>query len=166
VLADPSGAGVPGATLTLTNQDTTAVIGTQTSDASGNFAFQSVPAPGTYTISAQASGSRGSIIKDIAVTVSERRSVRDAHSGGRQYHRFGEPCKPPSLPFKPKARNDPATSTHTKIGALLARGLNFNGLIRSLPGPLRSCRPHQSQYILSAITGASTEPGGAPPFRP
>src|ERR1017187_6715837 len=73
VLADPSGAGVPNATMTLTNQDTTGVVGTQTSDASGNFAFQSVPAPGTYTISAQASGFSRLEQKDIAVKVSERR---------------------------------------------------------------------------------------------
>ena len=45
VLTDPSGAGVPGASLTLTNQDTAVVLPTQQSDASGNFSFQAVPAP-------------------------------------------------------------------------------------------------------------------------
>src|ERR1035438_1817285 len=48
ILADPSGAGIPGASLSLTNQDTTAVVGTQKSDVGGNFSFQAVPAPGAY----------------------------------------------------------------------------------------------------------------------
>src|SRR4051794_3105336 len=43
-LSDPSGAGVPGASLTLTNQDTAVVLITVKSDSSGNFAFQAVPA--------------------------------------------------------------------------------------------------------------------------
>src|SRR5882672_6144660 len=44
-VADPSGAGVPNASLTLTNQDTTAVLMTAKSDSDGNFAFPAVPAP-------------------------------------------------------------------------------------------------------------------------
>src|ERR1700681_4424506 len=45
VLADPSGAGVPGASLTLTHQDTGVALKTEKSDGSGNFSFQAVPAP-------------------------------------------------------------------------------------------------------------------------
>src|ERR1700736_126800 len=45
-LADASGAGVPGANLTLTNQDTAVVLTTAKSDASGKFEFPAVPAPG------------------------------------------------------------------------------------------------------------------------
>src|ERR1700742_493509 len=56
VLTDPSGAAVPGAALTLTNQDTSVVVQTQKSDGSGNFSFPAVPAPGSYSIAVQASG--------------------------------------------------------------------------------------------------------------
>src|SRR6266581_8685014 len=52
-LADPTGGGVPGASLTLTNQDTAIVLITVKSDSNGNFAFQAVPAPATYSISVQ-----------------------------------------------------------------------------------------------------------------
>src|SRR3954469_4372556 len=74
-LADPSGAGVPGASLTLTNQDTAVVLITVKSDSSGNFALQAVPAPATYSISVQAAGFARHEQKDVAVTAGERRSV-------------------------------------------------------------------------------------------
>ena len=113
ILADPSGAGVPGATLTLTSQDTTAVVGTQKSDASGNFAFQAVPAPGTYTISVQAAGFARLEQKDIVVTAAERRSVGTlALAVGSATESVT--VKPASLPFKPKARNVRATLTSKK----------------------------------------------------
>jgi Carboxypeptidase regulatory-like domain len=48
VLADSSGAGVPSANLTLTNQDTTTAQAAAKSDSIGNFEFPSVPAPGIY----------------------------------------------------------------------------------------------------------------------
>src|SRR5580700_9977710 len=75
VVADPTGAAVPGATLTLTDQDTTLVTATLKSDATGNFEFLAVRAPGTYTISVQAPGFARLEQKDLVVTQSERRSV-------------------------------------------------------------------------------------------
>src|SRR5580700_2647850 len=75
VLVDSSGAGVPGASLTLTNQDTAVVVITEKSDASGNFAFQAVPAPGNYSVSVQVSGFSRLEQKDIAVTQGERRAI-------------------------------------------------------------------------------------------
>jgi hypothetical protein len=75
VVSDPSGAAVPGARVTLTNQDTTAVLGTQRSDVSGSFSFQAVPAPGNYSFAVQADGFAAFAQKDIVVTAGERRSV-------------------------------------------------------------------------------------------
>ena len=74
-LADSSGAGVPGASLALTNQDTAVVVITEKSDSTGNFSFQGVPAPGTYSISVQVSGFSRFEQRDIVVTQGERRSV-------------------------------------------------------------------------------------------
>ena len=47
ILADPSGAGVPGASLTLTNQETAVALITVKSDSGGKFDFPAVPAPAT-----------------------------------------------------------------------------------------------------------------------
>src|SRR5882672_3395656 len=74
-VADPSGAGVPSASLTLTNQDTAVVLISVKSDSGGNFAFQAVPAPATYAISIQAAGFTRHEQKDLIVTAGERRSV-------------------------------------------------------------------------------------------
>src|ERR1035438_6416242 len=75
VVTDPSGAAVPGATLTLTDQDTALVIATGKSDTTGNFEFLAVRAPGSYTISVQVAGFSRFEKRDIVVTAGERRSV-------------------------------------------------------------------------------------------
>jgi hypothetical protein len=56
IVLDPSGAGVPGAPLTLTSPDGT-VIGNTTTDNAGSFRFEKL-APGLYSIDVQASGFR------------------------------------------------------------------------------------------------------------
>src|ERR1039458_3239090 len=75
VLTDSPGAAVADASLSLTNQDTTVIIATMKSDATGNFSFLAVPAPGTYTISVQVAGFARLEQKGIVVTQGERRSV-------------------------------------------------------------------------------------------
>ena len=57
---DPSGAAVPGATLTLKNTQTN-VIATAKSDASGNYRFVSL-APGSYQVTADAKGFAPTVI--------------------------------------------------------------------------------------------------------
>ncbi|MGE5206059.1 MAG: carboxypeptidase-like regulatory domain-containing protein, partial [Chlamydiota bacterium] len=54
VVTDPTGAGIPKATVTLVNQSTK-VSTTSTTDASGNYRFVSL-APGAYKITAEAAG--------------------------------------------------------------------------------------------------------------
>jgi hypothetical protein len=146
VLADPSGAGVPGAALTLTNQETSVVLITQKSDSSGNFSFQAVPAPATYSISVQAPGFARLQQKDIVLTAGERRSVGTltlvvgSTSDSVSVSADATPVQTES------AERSGDIDTH-EIGALLARGLQFDGLLRGLPG----------------ISGAvdPTSPGGA-----
>src|SRR5215469_11038319 len=67
VVADQSGAGVPGCTLTLTDQAT----GTQrktTSDSQGGFNFVQLPV-GTYTLTAKAAGFKTMSQRDVQVHV-------------------------------------------------------------------------------------------------
>lgn len=54
IVQDPSGSGVPNASVSLTNQATQVTAETKT-DATGNYTFVSL-APGTYSVSAQAPG--------------------------------------------------------------------------------------------------------------
>lgn len=60
-IVDPSGAVIPGATVTLTNNETN-LIKTATSGAKGEYAFDQI-LPGSYTVTASASGFSDSVRK-------------------------------------------------------------------------------------------------------
>jgi hypothetical protein len=73
VVMDPSGAVIPGATCSLTNQATSRVL-TATSWTDGNFTVPNVLA-GRYTLRVRAGGFKALTIKDIVVTGSEVRTL-------------------------------------------------------------------------------------------
>ena len=133
VITDPSGAAVAGANLSLTDQDTAVVVATLKSDATGNFEFLAVKAPGTYLMSVQAAGFSKFQQSNITVTQGERRSlgtialVIGAASEAVTVTAEVTPVQTQS------AERSADLDTH-EISALLARGLNFAGLMRSLPG--------------------------------
>ena len=72
-IIDPTGAAVPGATCTLTNQATGGSLTTAASS-DGSFVFPNVQA-GTYTLRVQATGFKVLESKDIVVTANEVRSL-------------------------------------------------------------------------------------------
>ncbi|HKO14141.1 MAG TPA: carboxypeptidase-like regulatory domain-containing protein, partial [Acidobacteriaceae bacterium] len=72
-VSDSSGAVVPGATVTLTNEGTGAVA-TQTTNASGNYEFPLI-SPGSYTVGITAKGFKAGKQTDIAVQVNTTRRV-------------------------------------------------------------------------------------------
>lgn len=69
IVTDPTGAVVAGAEATLTNEGTQGVL-RQTADASGEFAFNFVPA-GTYTLRVQANGFKVAVNSGIALSAAE-----------------------------------------------------------------------------------------------
>ena len=72
-VADPSGAVVPGATVTLVNTATGAERKTVASS-SGTFDFQALQ-PGNYSISVEATGFKKALARDIVVAVATASSV-------------------------------------------------------------------------------------------
>jgi hypothetical protein len=70
---DPSGAPVPSATVTLTNQDTGIEMKTAT-DANGNYDFFNVKV-GRYTVAVEASGFSKATATDISIAVGTRQRV-------------------------------------------------------------------------------------------
>jgi len=132
-LSDPTGAGVPNGSLTLTNQDTTVVVATTKSDSTGNFEFPSVPAPATYTISVQVGGFTRREQKDIAVTSGERRSVGTIALAVGNIN-DSVTVQSEITPVQTESAERSASLDRHEIGALLARGLNYGSLLRSLPG--------------------------------
>src|SRR5690348_82636 len=73
VVEDPTGAGVPGATLTLTNKDT-GIVQTATSNADGVYNFLSLP-PGNYSIKVDATGFAPKTLADVTVAGEQTQSV-------------------------------------------------------------------------------------------
>ncbi|MEA2874384.1 MAG: hypothetical protein QOH67_4366 [Hyphomicrobiales bacterium] len=132
-LADPSGSGVANASLTLTNQDTAVALMTQKSESSGNFDFPSVPAPGTYSISVQAGGFTRREEKGITVTAGERRSVGTLTLAVGSVNE-SVTVQASTTPVQTESADRSASLDRHEIGALLARGLNYGSLLRSLPG--------------------------------
>ena len=132
-LADASGAGVPRASLTLTNQDTAVILITAKSDSGGNFSFPAVPAPGTYSISVQVGGFTRREEKDITVTAGERRSVGTISLTVGSIN-DSVTVQAGVTPVQTESAERSASIDRHEIGALLARGLNYGSLLRSLPG--------------------------------
>jgi hypothetical protein len=133
ILTDSSGATVADASLVLTSQDTGVILTTVKSDASGNFSFLAVPAPGTYSISVQVAGFSRFEKKDIVVRQSEIRSV------GTFALVVGSASEAVTVraevtPVQTASAERSGDLDKHEISALLARGLNFAGLLRSLPG--------------------------------
>lgn len=133
VVADPTGASVAGATLTLTNQDTQVTLATVKSDANGNFSFQAVPAPGNYALAVQAPGFSRFEQRDIVVTQGERRSV------GTLTLTVGSTTDSVTIqaditPVQTESAERSGDLDRHEIQALLSVGLNYGGLLRGLPG--------------------------------
>src|SRR5690348_1657208 len=72
-VVDPSGAAIPNAQVTLTNQLTSQKV-TTNSDRSGNFVFASIQ-PGTFSITVTAAGFKQLDKRDLHLTASERLSA-------------------------------------------------------------------------------------------
>ena len=130
VLADPSGAATPGASLTLTSQDTTAAIATLKSD-------------------------------DIVVTASERTPLRTvALSVGTATESVTVETAVTPVQTEGAERSG-SVDTH-EIGDLLARGLNFNGIPRSLPGISRATDPDTPGEACAPCGSINGTRGSAP----
>ena len=67
---DASGAGVPGAKISITNLDQNQLVRTVTTDNSGNFSAPLLPV-GKYAVTAEAKGFKKATQKDITLNVSD-----------------------------------------------------------------------------------------------
>lgn len=70
VVRDPSGAVIPGASITVTNKNT-GVTNKATTDSAGNYQVSAL-IPGTYSVRARAGGFKTQIYNDVSVTVASR----------------------------------------------------------------------------------------------
>lgn len=73
VITDPSGAGVPGATVTLTSKETNIVRKT-TSTEDGGYAIPGLP-PGAYALSVEKAGFSKKTLENVVIAGEELQSV-------------------------------------------------------------------------------------------
>jgi carboxypeptidase family protein len=73
-VADPSGAAVPGATVTVNNESTGITVIRLATDASGNYVSTALP-PGRYSITVEATGFKKSITPGINLSVQDRLGI-------------------------------------------------------------------------------------------
>src|SRR5215470_9772819 len=71
---DASGAGVPSATITVTNTDRNAVVRTMASDGSGNYSAPLLPV-GHYSIAVEAKGFKKSVRQNIELNVNDKLTI-------------------------------------------------------------------------------------------
>ena len=128
---DPAGAVVPGAEITLTNQ-ATAAKQAMTSNAAGLFLFPSI-LPGNYTVDVSMAGFRSYQVKDINVTMNERRSLGNIVLQVGQVQEKVE-VTAEATPIQTASSERAGLVTTTQLQNTAIRGRDFVSLIATLPG--------------------------------
>ncbi|HEV2277956.1 MAG TPA: carboxypeptidase regulatory-like domain-containing protein [Acidobacteriaceae bacterium] len=142
-VTDSSGAVVPNATVTLTNQGTQAVA-TQKTNGSGNYEFTFV-SPGNYSVSVNANGFKVAEQRDVAVVVNTTRRVDMALQPGASTQVVRVTGQAPML------QTDRADVT-AQIDAVQVEDLpigsqrNFQALESLVPGVSRPVYDHSSFF--------------------
>ena len=150
VLVDPTGAAVPGAQCTLTNQATGAAL-KASSGADGSFVFPNVLA-GTYTLRAEASGFKTLETKDIIVTASQVRAL------GNLTLQLGEVRETVSVAAEAAAiqlasAEKSGTITTDQIQNIAIKGRDFFALLLTVPGVVDNFSQRRETMSPDSIRG-------------
>jgi len=130
-VADTAGAVIPNAQVALTNQQTRAAQSIRSNDA-GIFVFASV-LPGTYTIEVSVPGFRSHQVRDVAVTMNERRSLGEiVLQVGQVQERVEVTAE--VTPVQTASSERAGLVTATQLMNTAIRGRDFVSLIATLPG--------------------------------
>ena len=128
---DSAGAVIPNAQVTLTNQQTRAAQ-TISSNEAGIFVFPSV-LPGIYTVEVSMAGFRTHQVRDVGVTMNERRSLGEiVLQVGQLQERVEVMAEVTPVQTASSERSGLVTSTQLMNTAI--RGRDFVSLLATLPG--------------------------------
>ncbi len=129
-VTDPQGALVPGATVTLTNQETNQARTTATNDA-GVYNFNSL-APSHYTLSVEKSGFKQKILKDLSVIAEQANAVNVALEVGESTESVTVTDATP--PIDTETGNVSGTVTAQQIQTMPSFGRDVFQLLQLAPG--------------------------------
>jgi hypothetical protein len=133
-VVDPSGAAIPGAQVTLVNQQTAQNL-TTTTERSGNFVFPSVQ-PGVFTVTVTAAGFKQFDKRDLHLTASERLSA------GTMQLEVGAATQTvtvnaESTPIQTQSGERSALLDSRELANLSTPGRDVLALVRLLPGVVK-----------------------------
>ena len=133
-VVDPSGAVVPGAQVTLTNEATGTTQASKT-DAAGLFVFPSVQ-PGTFSVSVQASGFKAYEKRDLHLSASQRLSAGNVQlEVGAATQTVNVEAAP--TPVQTESSERSALLDSNEISHLSTPGRDALALVRLLPGVVK-----------------------------
>src|SRR3984957_938686 len=130
IVADTSGAVIPNATVTVTENATKAVHTVQ-SDASGNYVVTTLPA-GTYTVSVVSSGFEGYLAKNVVLTVGQNRGFNVQLKAGAASTTVTVEAAAVTVDTESAAQA--GTLSSQQIVGLELAGRNFQQLVTLQPG--------------------------------
>ncbi len=137
-VVDASGSAIPGAKVTLKN-DSTGILRISATDTAGNFVFTAV-LPGSYTVTAEASGFKRLEKQGLTMTATERLSA------GQLPLEIGAVSESVTVTAQGAAvqtasQERSALLTNTQMSMLMTRSRDFVSLLRVLPGVVSGSDP-------------------------
>jgi hypothetical protein len=133
-ITDASGGTIPNASVTLVNTETQ-ISRTITSNADGNFAFNSLN-PGRYSVTIQASGFEKVTLQDIALAAGDRRRLDNQLKVGSTVETVDITASSPTLQTDTSVIA--STVTERAVQDLPLNGRNFINLVQLTPGATES----------------------------
>jgi hypothetical protein len=142
-ITDTTGAAVPGATVTATDQGTS-ISSTTISNADGNYTFPNLK-DGIYRVEAELSGFKKVVRENVRVDVNTTIRVDLSLEAGAVTEVLTVSADPPPLQAD---RSDTGRIIQgEQIAAMpLGFGRNFQGMVATVPGASRPFRPHSEFF--------------------
>lgn len=156
-VTDPSGAVVPGASVTLHNIDTNTDVVTLQTDSNGLYTATELP-QGRYTVTVAANGFKKYVASDLILNVGEHRTLDVALSVGQVSEQVTVTAT--TIPVETSSAAQSTTITGTQIRELQLNNRNFEQLVALQPG-VSSTLPDQIQFGITntdsvSVNGART----------
>lgn len=156
-VTDPSGAVVPGASVTLHNMDTNVDVITVKTDSNGLYTATELP-QGRYSVTVTANGFKKYVASDLILNVGEHRTFDVALAVGQVSEQVTVTAT--TIPVETSSAAQSTTITGTQIRELQLNNRNFEQLVALQPG-VSSTLPDQIQFGITntdsvSVNGART----------
>src|ERR1051326_6719027 len=154
-VADPTGAGVPGATVTVTDLERNMVVRTTTTDGAGNYAAPLLPVS-KYSVTVEAKGFKKTTQKDITLNVNDKLVVNMKLDVGDVQQEVTVEAAPVAVELESPVQSTVVNGTQIRELALVTR--NYEQLVGLMPGVSSSAVDQLYVGVSSPAGTAATIP--------